>query len=102
MFLEFWKRYSQEMTHRWDTTNFTPEEEHPRPEYLEQLKHVDELTVNVITQTTEPKVPYWTRKIPGVVMSASTVILMVLIGELYESFGHKRALVKYQSQREVI
>ena len=79
MFLEFWKRYSQEMTHRWDTTNFTPEEEHPRPEYLEKLKYVDELTVNIITQTTEPKVPYWTRKVPGIVMSASTVILMVLV-----------------------
>ena len=79
MFLEFWKRYSQEMTHRWDTTNFTPEEEHPRPEYLEKLKYVDELTVNIITQTTEPKVPYWTRKVPGIVMSASTVILMVFV-----------------------
>jgi anoctamin-1 len=79
MFLEFWKRYSQEMTHKWDTTDYTPEEEHPRPEYLEQLKHTDETTVNLITQETEPKVPYWSRKVPGVVLSASTVLLMVLV-----------------------
>ena len=31
LFLEFWKRYSREITHRWDVTGFTPEEEHPRP-----------------------------------------------------------------------
>ena len=67
------------MTHRWDTTNYTPEEEHPRPEYLEQLKHIDEKTVNVITQETEPKVPYWTRKVPGILMSASTILLMILV-----------------------
>lgn len=79
LFLEFWKGYSTEMTHRWDTTDFTPEEEHPRPEYLEQLKYVNEKTVNVITQTTEPKVPYWSRKVPGVVLSASTVLLTVVV-----------------------
>ena len=62
LFLEFWKKYSLELTHKWDTTDHSPEEEHARPEYLEQLKHVDETTVNYITRTTEPKVPYWSRK----------------------------------------
>lgn len=56
MFLEFWKRYSSEITHRWDVVNFTPEEEHPRPEYLEQLKNVEEKTINFVTRTAEPKV----------------------------------------------
>ena len=79
LFLELWKRYSIEITHRWDTTNFTSEEEHARPEYLEQLKHVNERAMNIVTQTNEPKVPYWTMKIPGVILSASTVVLMVLI-----------------------
>ncbi len=79
MFLEFWKRYSAEITHRWDTTDYTPEEEHPRPEYLEQLKTVDETTINVITQVAEPKVPYWSRRVPGVVLSVSTVLLMVIV-----------------------
>ena len=79
MFLEFWKRYSQEMTHRWETTNFTPEAEHPRPEFYEQLKDINEKTINVITQEEEPKVPYWSKKVPGIVLSASTVILMVFV-----------------------
>jgi hypothetical protein len=37
-------------------TGFTPEEEHPRPEYLEQLKNVEEKTMNFVTQTVEPRV----------------------------------------------
>ena len=56
LFLEFWKRYSTEIAHRWDVTGYQPEEEHPRPEYLAQLGNVKEKTVNFITQTTEPKV----------------------------------------------
>ena len=79
LFLEFWKGYSSEITHRWDTTDCTPEEEHPRPQYMEQLKYVDETSVNVVTQTSEPKVPYWSRKVPGIVLSASVVLLMLLV-----------------------
>lgn len=79
LFLEFWKKYSREITHRWDVTGFTPEEEHARPEYLERLKNVEEFTVNFVTQTKEPKVPFWSRKVPGVVVSISAVLLMVLL-----------------------
>lgn len=39
-FLEMWKRYSAEMTHRWDLTGFDVYEEHPRPQYLARLAHV--------------------------------------------------------------
>ena len=56
LFLEFWKRYSSEIAHRWDVTGYQPEAEHPRPEYIAQLKNVEEKTVNFVTQTTEPKV----------------------------------------------
>ena len=78
-FLEFWKRYSCMLTHHWDTTDHTSEEEHPRPEYLEQLKNVEETMLNVITQTTEPKPPYWSRKVPGIIFSVSSVLMMVLL-----------------------
>lgn len=79
LFLEFWKKYSVEITYRWDVTGYTPEEEHPRPEYLEQLKHVKEKTINFITQTAEPKVPFWSRRVPGIVLSMSMVLLMVML-----------------------
>lgn len=32
LFLEHWKRYSAEITHRWDLTGFDVHEEHPRPQ----------------------------------------------------------------------
>ena len=68
LFLEFWKRYSSEVTHRWDTTNYTSEEEHPRPQYMEQLKYCDETSINFVTNTKEPKVPYWNRKVGSIFM----------------------------------
>ncbi|XP_059080629.1 anoctamin-1-like [Tigriopus californicus] len=80
LFLEFWKRYSSEIAHRWDVTGYRPEEEHPRPEYLAQLRNVKERTVNFVTQTTEPRVPFWKMRFPGIVLSVSTVLLMVLMG----------------------
>ena len=40
VFLECWKRYSAEIFHQWDIFGFDPEEEHPRPGYLLQLKDV--------------------------------------------------------------
>ena len=40
IFTEMWRRYSAEITHRWDVFGYDPEEEHPRPEFLSQLKNV--------------------------------------------------------------
>lgn len=33
-----------------------------------------------MTQTTEPKVPFWSRKFPGLVVSVSMVLLMICLG----------------------
>ena len=79
LFQEFWKRYSREITHRWDITGYTPDEDHPRPEYLAQLKNVKEKTINYITQSTEPKVPFWSRKVPGILLSVSTIVFMICL-----------------------
>ena len=40
LFLEMWKRYSAQITHRWDLTGFDYQEDYPRPEYLARLAHV--------------------------------------------------------------
>jgi anoctamin-1 len=40
LFLEMWKRYSAEITHRWDLTGFDHQEEHPRPQYFARLAHI--------------------------------------------------------------
>lgn len=72
-----WKRYSAEITHRWDLTGFDIQEEHPRPEYLARLSHVKRQQVNVVTNTMEPYVPFWKVKLPMTILSFSAVILLV-------------------------
>ena len=79
LFLEFWKRYSSEITHRWDVTGYLPDEEHSRPQYLEQLKNVKEKTINFITQSREPRLPFWSKRVPGMIISASMIIFMICL-----------------------
>uniref|UniRef100_A0A2A4JBM3 Anoctamin n=1 Tax=Heliothis virescens TaxID=7102 RepID=A0A2A4JBM3_HELVI len=78
-FLELWKRYSAEMTHRWDLTGFDVYEEHPRPQYLARLAHVKRTQLNVVTGEREPMVPFWRMRLPATLMSFSIVALLVLM-----------------------
>ncbi|XP_068628386.1 anoctamin-1-like [Battus philenor] len=78
-FLELWKRYSAEMTHRWDLTGFDVYEEHPRPQYLARLAHVKRKQLNVVTGVSEPMVPFWRMRLPATLMSFSVVALLVLL-----------------------
>ena len=54
---------------------YQPEEEHPRPEYIARLHGVEEKTVNFVTQTTEPRVPFWSRKFPGLLIAPLVTLL---------------------------
>lgn len=75
--MELWKRYSAEITHRWDLTELDKSEEYPRPEYLAKLKNVSKTTVNLITNDLEPKAPFWTLRLPMTMLSFSVIILLV-------------------------
>ena len=77
LFLELWKKYSAEITHRWDLTGIDVQEEHPRPQYLARLAHVKKKKVNLITDTVEPRVPFWKVKLPATILSCSVVLLLV-------------------------
>lgn len=77
LFLEMWKRYSAEITHRWDLTGFDIQEEHPRPQYLARLTHIKKKTVNIVTKTLEPRPPFWRMRLPGLMISLSSVFLLV-------------------------
>ncbi|EAT41725.1 AAEL006656-PA [Aedes aegypti] len=79
LFLELWKRYSAEITHRWDLTGFDVHEEHPRPQYLARLAHVRRKKINAVTNTEEPQVPYWRMKLPATILSFSVVLLLVCL-----------------------
>lgn len=79
LFLELWKRYSAEITHRWDLTGFDMHEEHPRPEYLARLGHVKRVKIDYVTKTKEPYPPYWRMKLPATLFSFSVVMLLVAL-----------------------
>lgn len=85
-----WKRYSAEITHRWDLTGFDIQEEHPRPQYLARLSHVKRQEVNVVTNTMEPYVPFWYVKLPMTILSFSAVILLVRFRVFSEIFRNRR------------
>lgn len=77
MFLELWKSYSAEITHRWDLSSLDIQEEHPRPQYLARLAHVKKKYINFVTNTMEPRVPFWKVRLPATIFSFSVVILLV-------------------------
>lgn len=77
--MECWKRYSAGITHRWDVTGFDKQEEYPRPEYLARLKNTSTRTINAVTNVAEPKVPFWTLRLPITLLSFSIVVFLVSI-----------------------
>lgn len=79
LFLELWKRYSAEITHRWDLTGFDVHEEHPRPQYLARLEHIEPTRTDYVTNMKEPTVPFWRMKFPATVFSFSMVILLIAL-----------------------
>lgn len=81
LFLELWKRYSAEITHRWDLTGFDVHEEHPRPEYLSRLGNVKNTRTRIdyVTNIQEPVVPFWRMKFPATILSVSVVFLLILL-----------------------
>ncbi|XP_067614286.1 anoctamin-1 isoform X2 [Eurosta solidaginis] len=81
LFLELWKRYSAEITHRWDLTGFDAHEEHPRLEYLTRLEHLKNIRTRIdyVTNIKEPTVPFWRMKFPATVFSVSVVFLLIFL-----------------------
>ncbi|XP_020292981.1 anoctamin-1 isoform X4 [Pseudomyrmex gracilis] len=79
LFLELWKKYSAEITHRWDVTGLDAQEEFPRPQYLARLAHIKKKSINIITNTEEPKVPYWKMRLPATILSFSVVLLLIAV-----------------------
>ena len=78
LFLELWKRYSADITHRWGLSGFDLQAEHPRPKYLARLRDA-KTKKNFVTQTMEPYVPFWKVRVPATVLSFSVVLLLVII-----------------------
>lgn len=52
---------------------------HPRPQYLARLAHIKKKSLNIITNTEEPKVPFWKMRVPATILSFSVVLLLIAI-----------------------
>uniref|UniRef100_A0A146LAE4 Anoctamin n=1 Tax=Lygus hesperus TaxID=30085 RepID=A0A146LAE4_LYGHE len=79
LFLELWKRYSAEVTHRWDLTGYDTHEEVARPQYLARVERYYTMKKNKVTGQDEKRVPYWTVKLPATFFSFSVVALLVIL-----------------------
>lgn len=77
LYLELWKRYSAEITHRWGLTGFDLLAEPPRPEYLMRLANAKKKKLNVVTLLSEPAVPFWKVKLPSIILSFTVALLWV-------------------------
>lgn len=77
VFLEFWKRYSSGIVHRWGQSSFTNQAEQPRPEYLIRLRNSTKYRINPVTQIREPYAPFWSVRVPYVLMSFSVIFFLV-------------------------
>ncbi|XP_063915509.1 anoctamin-1-like isoform X2 [Zophobas morio] len=79
LYLELWKRYSAEITHRWGLTGFDLEAEPPRPEYLIRLADAKKRKLNVITNLDEPAVSFWKVRLPSLILSFAVALMWVFI-----------------------
>ncbi|XP_017018154.1 anoctamin-6 isoform X1 [Drosophila kikkawai] len=93
-YLEFWKRYSAGLVHRWGLTGFTHHVEHPRPQYLAKISRSKRLANRRTTTTTttlqgnheakpkvtlDPDVPFWSIKFLPNFTSYSIMVLFICI-----------------------
>ncbi|KRK06780.1 anoctamin-6 isoform X2 [Drosophila yakuba] len=86
VYLEFWKRYSAGLVHRWGLTGFTHHVEHPRPQYLAKISRSKRLAGKAYEQdqagkrtVLDPDVPFWSIKFLPNFTSYSIMILFICI-----------------------
>ncbi|KAH8276085.1 hypothetical protein KR018_002378 [Drosophila ironensis] len=85
-YLEFWKRYSAGLVHRWGLTGFTHHVEHPRSQYLAKISRSKRFVGKTQLQdeggkrtVLDPDVPFWSIKFLPNFTSYSIMILFICI-----------------------
>ncbi|XP_016995231.2 anoctamin-6 isoform X3 [Drosophila takahashii] len=87
VYLEFWKRYSAGLVHRWGLTGFTHHVEHPRPQYLAKISRSRRLAGKAYEEdeqtgkrtALDPDVPFWSIKFLPNFTSYSIMVLFICI-----------------------
>ncbi|KAL1115352.1 hypothetical protein AAG570_007382 [Ranatra chinensis] len=91
LFLELWKRYSASVAHRWGLTDYCPQSEPPRAQYLARVRHLQKSRArrpgtstlcktrkDHVTGLSEPYVSFWRVFLPQVAVAVVAVFGVVL------------------------
>ncbi|CAL4107831.1 unnamed protein product [Meganyctiphanes norvegica] len=79
LFQEMWKRYSASLIHHWGLTGVSLEEQPPRPQYLAMLSDDVPQHKDPVSGRLEPRPDWWSIKLPRILASISTIILLFLV-----------------------
>lgn len=83
LYLELWRRKSEELCHRWGLVGWDQGSEHPRPQYLAMLNKTKIFKIkeklNPVTRDKEPHVSFWKVRVPATMISFSVVFLLILV-----------------------
>lgn len=83
LYLELWRRKSEEIIYRWGLVGWDQSAEHPRPQYLALLSKIKMFKtkekINTVTMKKEPHVSYWRVRVPATILSFTVVILLLVI-----------------------
>lgn len=82
LYLELWRRRSDELIYRWGLVGWDHSAEHPRPQYLALLNKLKILKakekINTVTMEKELRVSFWRVRVPATMLSFSIVILLLV------------------------
>ncbi|KAK0082080.1 hypothetical protein PV325_011109 [Microctonus aethiopoides] len=82
LYLELWRRRSDELIYRWGLVGWDHSAEHPRPQYLALLNKLKILKakekINTVTMEKELRVSFWRVRVPATMLSFSIVILLLI------------------------
>lgn len=84
LYMEFWKRYCNEMTHHWGLIGFDLQNEYPRPEYLKLEKK-------------KGAISFWKDKLPNVCFSFGVAACVVSFFKHF--FNNNRELRIFGSEK---
>lgn len=83
LYLELWRRKSEELSHRWGLVGWDQGAEHPRPQYVTMLNKIKifkmKEKLNPVTREKEPHVSFWKVRVPATMISFSVVFLLIIV-----------------------
>ena len=71
LFVKRLKTYHENTVNNWGSPQI--QNHFPRPEFIKRLSKTTKTTLNSVTQLIEPKTPYYSKRLPGIIVSSSAL-----------------------------